>query len=254
MKTTLAFIIIFFSHLAYSNEAQIQSYYNQVRAKATQLAGQPEDIPQRIQILKKIYIDSHKNYTFPLVAAHGAKWAHNYFSKIKTSLNYINLSIPFYLRPNVYTVEYEILQFINDLETINRAVFIDTFTNYFFTKYYGTSPLAQRKINPQLLKSLVNLHSNKKISETEKRQAFVQSLMYEQLYTVSPGIKKAVSQFDNKILLSFILQPIFKFSYFPAWTYFKFDDFSNRDERIAYAIKSYDIAIQVGWDKVLNSL
>ena len=49
----------------------------ELRAEATECAGEPRAVVQRAAHLKEIYHHSAGNHTFPLIALHGALWGHN---------------------------------------------------------------------------------------------------------------------------------------------------------------------------------
>jgi hypothetical protein len=79
---------------------------------------------------------------------------------------------------------------------------------------------------------------------------FKTSLLFEQEKSVGPQIEKAVAKFDCPILRTLVLKPIVQFAYFPPFTMFSFNDFSNKAERILYATRAYDLAQEAGWNRV----
>ncbi|MBI4919442.1 hypothetical protein HY837_05905 [archaeon] len=53
----------------------------EIKAHAESIAGKSADMVSRSKALVEMYLDSNKNYVFPQLAAHGALWAQNYFSR-----------------------------------------------------------------------------------------------------------------------------------------------------------------------------
>ena len=58
-------------------------------ALGQRMAGTPSSIGQRVVVHYSVYRDSRRNLTFPLLALHGAAWAHGYF-------NFLVSLLPFY--------------------------------------------------------------------------------------------------------------------------------------------------------------
>jgi hypothetical protein len=79
-------------------------------------------------------------------------------------------------------------------------------------------------------------------------------LLKEQEIAVGPRVTAAVAAFQTRPLLLLALKPWVKFKYFPRGTVFHFHDFSDVNERIHYAKKSYELAEDAGWDAVLQSM
>lgn len=238
-------------------QANLAVEYNRIHLEAIQLAGRPQDIQQRVAQLKKMYLDSNGRYAFPLVAAHGAKYADKIFSITQTASELF--SITTWLIDSAETTQIDQLNLLvydltNELEDVNRFVFIDTYTNYYFAKKYGRMIGADKFIPTQLLQHLNKMLTIPVYTAEAKRELFHHALMYEQHSRVSPMIKRVCGGFSEQWLLPLIMQPQVQFSYFPENVKFKFKDFSSEEERVYYALKSYDLAAQVGWPHVLNTL
>jgi hypothetical protein len=71
---------------------------------------------------------------------------------------------------------------------------------------------------------------------------------------VAPGIERELAKFDCPILRALCMKPIVRFSYFPMWRRFYFSNFSDKEERIEKAVRSFDIAAYRGWDNVLAAM
>src|SRR2546423_14153520 len=66
---------------------------------------------------------------------------------------------------------YMLFEFSQGFKEANRAVFVDTFTNYFFTKVHGESPGAEEVITPELLDALNRVHHAARAGRRLERRA-----------------------------------------------------------------------------------
>src|SRR5882757_2900249 len=114
----------------------------EIRADATRLAGGPGDMPQRVALLHAIFADSNGNHAFPEVALHGALWAYRYFYDVDERARR----------------SYMLFEFSQGFKEANRSVFIDTYTNYVFSKRHGEAPGADEILAPELLEALNRVH------------------------------------------------------------------------------------------------
>jgi hypothetical protein len=235
----------------------MDSAYAAIKERATQLAGQPGDIPRRVALHHGIYLDSGGNHAFPQIALHGALWACRFF-ETTGSLGKIIQHRYFYDREEREYRMGLLSQFSEGFKAVNRAVFIDTYTNYYFTREHGREPGAERVIHPDLLSALNTMHraraEGRQLAPGERRSLYQQALLWEQEVTVAPGVKSEVEKFDCPILRSLCLKPLVRFAYFPRTRYFPFRNFSDKDERIRNAMRSYDIAERCGWARVVETM
>jgi len=148
--------------------------------------------------------------------------------------------------------------FAEGFKSVNRQVFVDTFTNFYFTKHYGTRREAAGILHPELFAALNGVHEATRtgtaLPADQKRQVFTLALQFEQEVTVAPGIRTEVEKFDCPILTFLCLRPVVRFAYFPRYTWFWFRNFADKSERIAKAHKSYDLAARTGWGAVENAM
>ncbi len=233
--------------------ADLATIYGEIKADAVRLAGGPGDMPQRVALLHSIFADSGGNHAFPEVALHGALWAYGFYERRGAVSRMITYRY-FYDRDERARRAYMLFVFSQGFKEANRSVFMDTYTNYFFTKRHGEDPGAEAVIAPQLLDALNRVHhaarSGRALSRAERRHVYETSLLFEQETTVGPKVKEEVSKFNCPILSRIVLTPIVHFGYFPRFTVMRFHDFSNTDERIEKAIHSYELAEESGWPRV----
>lgn len=235
----------------------LQNRYQELRTEATILAGEPSDIPQRAAMLHEIFLDSKGNHGFAEIATHGALWGYKFFETTGTLGNLI--SYRYFYNSKEMKYRHGLLQgFSEGFKTANRSVFIDTYSNYYFTKDHGEEKEAEAIFEPELLDALRQIHRAAKkdeLLETETRRVlFQQTLKWEQEKTVAPAIKAEIAKFDCPILKRLVLKPFVRFSYFPRLKYFRFKNFSDTDERIRNAHQCFDIADKTGWHNVFAAM
>ncbi len=234
-----------------------QDGYDTLRAEATRLAGDPKDIVRRVLVHRDIYADSAGNHTFPLIALHGALWAAGFFETTGRLGDALRARYFYDSREREFRMGL-LDGFAEGFKTVNRQVFIDTFTNYYYTKHYGEHPAAAGLLHPELFEALIAVHeatrSGTGLSPARKRQVFLQALTYEQEVTVAPGVQVEIDKFDCPILKFLCLKPIVHLEFFPRTTFFFFRNFADKDERLDKAARSYDIAARAGWDFVERAM
>jgi hypothetical protein len=140
----------------------------------------------------------------------------------------------------------------------NRAVFVDTYANYYLTKHHGERTGADELVKTELLEALNKLHytarSGKLLGRRERGDLYEKALLWEQEKTVGPRVRQEIESFDCPILTSLVLRPAVHFNYFPRLRYLFFKNFGDTEERIEKAILSYDLAEKYGWDTVVDTM
>lgn len=237
--------------------ANLADEYQKLRDEATILAGNPGDIPQRATMLHEIFLDSNGNHGFAEIATHGALWGFNFFETTGTLGNLI--SYRYFYNKNEMKYRHGLLQtFADGFKSANRSVFIDTYSNYYFVKKFGAEKEADSIFKPELLDALRQITkaaSEKKLLDTDtRRKLFQTTLQWEQETTVAPAVKAEIAKFDCPILKRLVLKPFVRFKYFPRFKMFWFKDFSETNERIHNAHQCFEIAEQVGWKDVFESM
>ncbi len=227
--------------------------HDEIRAEAVRLAGGPGDMPPRVALMHSIFVDSGANHVFPEVALHGALWAYGFYERRGTVSRMIS-SRYFYDREERARRAYMLFEFSQGFKEANRSVFVDTYTNYFFTKRHGENPGAEEIVPAELLEALNRVHHAQRAGRTlpraERAQVFETALLFEQETTVGPKVKEEVAKFDCPVLTSIVLKPIVRFAYFPRTTLLRFHDFSDKQERIEKAVRAAVLAEDAGWPDV----
>ena len=132
--------------------------YQELRHEAARLAGDPKDIPQRAAMLHEIFLDSRENHGFAEIATHGALWGFRFFETTGTLGNLI--SYRYFYNHKEMQYRHGLLQtFADGFKTANRSVFIDTYSNYYFTKEFGEEKETEAFLKPELLDALRQIHA-----------------------------------------------------------------------------------------------
>jgi hypothetical protein len=236
---------------------QLTTHYQDLRREATLLAGEPADIPQRAALLHEIFLDSVGNHGFAEVAAHGALWGYRYFETAGTLGSLV--SYRYFYNPRERRYRHGLLQaFADGFKAANRAVFIDTYSNYYFVKQFGEEKDAEALIRPELLDALRQIHraarARQFLDYETRGKLFRTTLEWEQETTVAPKVQEEIAKFDCPILKRLVMKPVVRFSYFSRLRYFWFHDFSDTAERVRNACRSFELAERAGWVRVSSSM
>jgi hypothetical protein len=242
---------------AYTIDRSLADEYADIRSEATTLAGEPADIPLRAIFLHETYVDSGRNYVFPEVALHGALWADGFFHDV----SWIELLLTSLVGDGFEPLSQAMVvaeRFADRLQAANQQVFVDTYTNYFFSKRFGTRDGASAFLQPDLLDALNRMHaanaSGEPLSRAERGDLFALALAWEQENTVAELVTEAVAEIDDELLKAVMLRPVVRYEYFPAFKFFFFRDFSDKAERTERATQAYETAENRGWSQVADSM
>lgn len=230
---------------------ELAKIYGTIRSRALWLGGRPKDIGQRIVAHFSVYLDSGLNFTFPLLALHGAGWAFRYFAFLDLFLKpYATVRHPISIKKRNELISKMKLA-MDGFKLANRRVLVDTYANYFFTKKYGHEAGAEKIIQQPFLSHLNKLHdsiSNGEIlTPFQKAELYSTSFQWEQTNSVWPMIEKTIRDINDPFVTYIAFRPIVKFVYFPFLTYLFFSDFTKTEERVSEGWKAYRIAEKVGW-------
>lgn len=239
------------------NATELQAKYDELKDEGTRLAGDLLDIPRRVVALHQLYRESRGNHAFSLIAAHGALWAAGYFEAGGSLGRLIGQRYFYNRQERAYRLGL-LQEFAEAFRRVNRQVCIDSYANFHFARQFGQQSAAGDVLPASLLDALNRVHQaaaqGKSLDPREKRAVFEQSFLCEQEITVAPGVQRAVSGFDCRIMRWLCLRPLVRFSFFPRWRYLWFRDFSSQQERIEKGLQAYDLAAAAGWDQVHDSL
>lgn len=235
----------------------VSSEYNELRSIGYSLAGGLNDLSQRAAVYYHLYEDSEGRNIFPLMAAHGALWAKDYFKKGMRAGKV--LSLQYVYSPKYLIKKYELLiEFANAFRDINRRVCAEAYCAYHFTKKYGHTKFAEQVIPEKLLIALNNCHYSqaigKALNSAERRALFEAFFLWEQETIVSPSVEKAVENFTWPSVKCLAMKPKIEFAYFGKGIGLQFKDFSSKSERIEKGLEAYELAEKIGYKSVERAI
>lgn len=232
-------------------EVDLVRIFQTIRAQALWLGGGPADIGQRVVVHYCVYCDSRRNFTFPILALHGAGWAEGYFRFMDLLLSpYATFRHPISSRKRD-DLKVRMQRAMEGFKLANRRVLSDTFANYYFSKAYGREAGADRILAPDLLSQLNALHETiergELMSPSAKAKLYSDSFQWEQANSVWPMVERTIRDVNDPIVTFIAFKPIVKFAYFPYLKFLFFSDFTKTEERITEGWKAYRLAERVGW-------
>lgn len=231
--------------------------YDELHAEAVRLAGGLKDLPQRATVYHHIYSASGGNFSFALIAAHGALWAHWYL--VAARLSAWVLSFLDVVSPLSRTEKYASFDaYVRSLEDINRRVMIETYTALEFTRLRGRHPLIRDVIPNDLLTQIIACHNaaerGEVLTAAQQRRLYEHFFRWEQVRVVGPAIETAIENFHWAFKRNLCLRPWVWFSYFRFGRSLNFRDFSNAEERVEKGLAAFDLGAVKGWDRIGRNL
>ena len=227
---------------------------SRIRAEAVRLAEGAGDIPARVALLHSIFVDSGGNHAFPEVALHGALWAYGFYERRGAVSRAIAYRY-FYDREERARRAYMLFEFSQGFKQANRSVFVDTYTNYFFTKRFGEEPGADEVIAARAAgraaASAPRVRSGGSAcpAPSAPRSSARRCCSSRR----RPWGRRSARRWTSStcpVLTAIVLRPVVRFNYFPRTAFMRFSNFGDTDERIEKAVRSYELAEDSGWDRV----
>lgn len=234
---------------------QLQSAYDELLQEGHELAGGLTDLAQRATVYHHIFRESGGGHIFPLIAAHGALWGRGWFAFGLRLARGLVWQFPFSKRARQEKLA-ALDEFADAFRDINRRVCIDTYANFHFTRRFGDQPAASEIIPGALLNALNRIHASNDqgtpLTDAEKRDVFYSHFLYEQDTIVGSTVTSACAKLNWPLVKAIALRPVVSFAYLQKRIWFR--DFSSRDERIKNGLRAFDMAAQVGWERVESAL
>ncbi len=235
----------------------LRLFHNSLHADAVRLAGGLTDLAQRATVYHHLFEHSGRNHIFPLIAAHGALWARDYF-RFGMKLGWWCSWQYAISSEKRRKCRKELAAFGDAFRDINRRVCIDTYVSYHFTERFGDHPEADQFVQTRQLTALNRCHADRRkgreLSTGEKRDVFKVFFLNEQETVVGPSIKCAIESFDWPLMKFIALRPLIRFAYFGRRRPLFFRSFADQDERIEKGLRAFNVAATVGWDRVEATL
>lgn len=221
-----------------------------IHATAEELSGGTQDAPKRAVTYYSIYADSQGNFMFPLIASHGSMWGVTHTQRIDRFLR------PLRKISRRGTVQ-GWLDALDAVRDINRRVFVEIYSTFYFTRFYGRHPQADQIIKPEVLALYNQVHTaieqGRPLSRDARRSLYFDVFVHEQHDIVDPGIHEAVADCPRWVVSIFKrVRP--RFAYFPKGESLRFTDFTDVDQRNREGLRALDFAEEVGAERVLDAL
>jgi hypothetical protein len=237
--------------------ADLRAAHERLFREATVLAGNLGDLAQRATVYHHVFQASGGNHAFPLIAAHGALWAGGHFRWGLRLGKWLSWQYGWNPRLRRRRLE-QLASFADALREINRKVCVDTYLNFYFTKRYGDHDQASEFVPPRLLDALATVHAarrrRQRLDAGGLRTVFQAHFLHEQETVVSDTIQRAAAKFDWPLVRFLALRPSVGFAYLLDKQPIKFQDFTDRDERVRNGMLAFELAARVGWNKVERAL
>ena len=235
----------------------LREEYARLAAEGVRLAGKLAEVPQRAAVYHHVFFDSGRNHVFPVIAAHGALWARGYLAWGLRVAQW--LSWQYGLDPALRQAQLDSVRaFADTLRDINRRVCADTYASYHFTALFGHEADAANIVAPELLDSLLRVHSARRagqeLSDAQKLDVFQAHFLNEQTHVVGPTIADALTRLSWPLVRLIAMKPLIRFAYFPRGKQLWFSNFSDRVERIANGLEAFDLASRAGWQTSADAL
>lgn len=237
--------------------ADIERIHAELRAQGAMLAGPAAALERRMAIYRELYIASHGNHGFALIAAHGVLWGRGHFRFGLWAGSWLaRLSS---LRPAVRRARLAMVRdFADAFYEINRIVCAEIWALTELTRRHRGDPQLSGLFPRRLLRLLNAAHAaaaaQQQLPYAERRALFEALVTWEQQSVVAPMVTRAVAAFDWPLGRALALRPRIALRYIPWHRRFVFRDFSSMGERIARGLQAFDLAEAVGWPRVLAAL
>ncbi len=229
---------------------ELQAAHAQIHEVAEAISGTSLDAEQRAVIYYSIYEDSAGNFMFPLIASHGSMWGVTHTRRLDMALRPLR-------RLSRHGRVQGWMDALDAIRDINRRVFVEIYTTFYFTRYHGKHPQAGEIINPDVLALYNRVHDAIEASEPlsfhQRRAIYADVFIHEQNDIVDPGIHDALANCP-KAIVSFFKRVRPRFKYFPKGKSLRFTDFTDVEQRNREGLRAMDFAEEVGADRVLQAL
>lgn len=240
--------------VAAPNEAPLATLlaaWGSIHAVAEELSGTSTDAGKRAILYYSLYEESAGNFMFPLVATHGSLWGVRHTTRVEGVLRR--------LRPLSRTGTID--RWIGALDAVrdvNRRVFIEIYTTFYFTRFYGAHPRASDVVHPDVLALYNRVHrairEQAPLTLEERREVYFGVFVHEQDDIVDPGVLQAARDAGSPLLLAALKRVRPRFAYFPPGERLRFTDFTDVEQRNREGLRALAFAEQVGPERVFEAM
>ncbi len=237
--------------------SEVEDLYRDTHVEAVHLAGDVGDLPRRAAVYHHLYRASGGNFTFALIAAHGALWAHWYLAAARLAarvLAVLDVVSPLTLKQKRDAYD----AYIGALREINASVMTEAYTVFQFTRRHGRHPLIREIMPDRLLDQLIACHDAAKagvpLTVAQQRWLYEDFFRWEQDRVAGPAVDAALAEFNWALMRNLCLRPWVWFSYFRIGRSLNFRNFSNVEERVQKGLAAFDLGARRGWRRIERNL
>ncbi len=230
---------------------QLREAWDTLHAEAERLSGTSTSKEQRAAVYYRVYEDSEGNFMFPLVATHGSLWGVTHTQRIERWLRRTMLPLSRHGRVQRWI---DALDMVRD---INRRVFVEIYTTFYFTREHGRHALAAEFVKPDILEPYNRVHdaimSGRPLTRSERRDVYYTVFVHEQDDIVDPGIHEAMALVEPWFVGALrVVKP--RFRYFPRRERLHFTDFTDVEQRNREGLRALAFAEEVGPERVREAM
>jgi hypothetical protein len=233
------------------SKANLAKAYQDIHAFAEDLSGTSIDAGKRAVLYYSIYEDSQGNFMFPLVATHGSLWGVRHTLRIERALTPLT-------RVSRHGTVQRWIDAIDAVRDVNRRVFVEIYTTFYFTRYFGDHAAASEHIKPELLALYNRVHQairdGRPLSHDERQEIYFNVFVHEQDMIVDPGVNDAAKAAGSALLLKVLQRVQPRFTYFPPGERLRFTDFTDVEQRNREGLRALAFAEQVGAERVFEAM
>lgn len=238
------------SHPTDVSYERLREIHAAIRDHAHDLSGGTRDSRRRAVAYFALYEDSARNFMFPLVASHGSMWGVGHTLRLDRALAPLAVASRHGRVDRWRTA-------LDDVRDVNRRVFREVYTTFYFTRFYGRHPRAAALVRPEVLPHYNRAHdaaaAGTRLPWSERRAAYYDVFVHEQGDIVDPGVL-AAARAAGPLLVNLTKRVSPRFAYFPGRKRLWFSDFTSVDQRNREGLRAVDFAEEVGPDRVLAAL
>ncbi len=229
----------------------LRAVWERIHEVAEELSGSSRDGQHRAVTYYALYEDSEGGFMFPLVASHGSLWGVRHTERLE---RWLGLLLPVSRHGRVQRW----LDALDAVRDVNRRVFVEIVSTFYFTRFFGRHELADQVVNPEVLALYNRVHaaisSAEPLDRSERRAIYYDVFVHEQDDIVHPGILEAIDMADSPWLNSIFKRVSPRFAYFPPGQRLFFTDFTSVDQRNREGLRALDFAEEVGAGRVLEAM
>jgi hypothetical protein len=239
------------THPGSASLQQLQAAHASIASVAVEISGSTLDARKRAIVYYALYEESGGNFMFPLVASHGSLWGVTHTSRIDRQLR---RALPLSRHGRIDRW----LAALDDVRDVNRRVFREIYTTFWFTRAYGHHPAAATLVKPEVLALYNRAHAavaeHRLLPYEARRSIYYDVFVHEQNDIVDPGIQAAAEACGTPGLVRVLKHVRPRFAYFPRGERLYFTDFTDVEQRNREGLRACDFAEEVGAARVLEAM